>query len=121
MAPKNKKINVLFIIKPERAAGAEMVLLEAAARLDRERFRVFAGLLTPDRENLLPPHLTLIDFNLPGLNGWVWLRFFVHLCWLLRQIPDRDNPHQQLRAGQLRPPGRGGSKGAGDHRPLARL
>ena len=79
------KINVLFIIKPERAAGAEMVLLEAAARLNRERFRVFAGLLTPDRENLLPPHLTPIDFNLPGLNGWVWLRFFLHLCWVLRR------------------------------------
>ncbi len=27
------KINVLFIIKPERTAGAELVLLEAAARL----------------------------------------------------------------------------------------
>ncbi len=77
------KINVLFIIKPERAAGAEMVLLEAAARLDRARFRVFAGLLTPDRENLLPSHLTPINFNLPGLNGWVWLRFFWHLCWVL--------------------------------------
>jgi glycosyltransferase involved in cell wall biosynthesis len=79
------KINVLFIIKPERAAGAEMVLLEAAARLDRERFRVFAGLLTPDRENLIPPHLTPINFNLPGLNGWVWLRFFLHLCWVLHR------------------------------------
>jgi len=79
------KINVLFIIKPERAAGAEMVLLEAAARLNRERFRVFAGLLTPDRENLLPPQLTPINFNLPGLNGWVWLRFFLHLCWVLRR------------------------------------
>ena len=79
------KINVLFIIKPERAAGAEMVLLQAAARLNRERFRVFAGLLTPDRENLLPPHLTPINFNLPGLNGWVWLRFFLHLCWVLHR------------------------------------
>ncbi len=83
MATRNKRINVLFIIKPERAAGAEMVLLEAATRLDQERFRVFAGLLTPDRENLLPPHLTPINFNLPGLNGWVWLRFLVHLCWVL--------------------------------------
>lgn len=82
MKPSNR-INVLFIIKPERAAGAEMVLLEAAARLNRERFRVFAGLLTPDRENLLPPQLHPIDFNLPGLNGWVWLRFFLHLCWVL--------------------------------------
>jgi glycosyltransferase involved in cell wall biosynthesis len=79
------KINVLFIIKPERAAGAEMVLLQAAARLNPERFRVIAGLLTPDREGLLPPHLEAVNFSLPGLNGWVWLRFFLHLCWVLRR------------------------------------
>ena len=79
------KINVLFIIKPERAAGAEMVLIAAAARLNPERFRVFAGLLTADRENLLPPQLTPINFNLPGLNGWVWLRFFLTLCRVLRR------------------------------------
>lgn len=79
------KINVLFIIKPERAAGAEMVLMAAAARLNPERFRVFAGLLTADRENLLPPQLTPINFNLPGLNGWVWLRFFLSLCRVLRR------------------------------------
>ncbi|MCL4500890.1 MAG: glycosyltransferase [Deltaproteobacteria bacterium] len=83
MAMPADKINVLFIIKPERAAGAEMVLLEAAARLNRESFNVFTGLLTPDREHLVPPHLTAINFNLPGLNGWVWLRFFLHLCWVL--------------------------------------
>ncbi len=83
MAGLSKKTNVLFIIKPERAAGAEMVLLEAARRLDRESFRVFVGLLTPDRENLVPPDLSAINFNLPGLNGWVWLRFFLHLCWVL--------------------------------------
>jgi glycosyltransferase involved in cell wall biosynthesis len=76
---------VLFIIKPERSAGADMVLLEAAARLDPERYRVFTGLLTPDRGHLIPPHLTTLDFNLPGLNGWVWLRFLVHLGWLLRR------------------------------------
>ncbi len=85
MKPPLKKINVLFIIKPERTAGAEMVLLEAAAWLNRERFQVFAGLLTPDRENLLPPRLSAINFNLPGLNGWVWLRFFLHLCWVLHR------------------------------------
>jgi len=79
------KINVLFIIKPEGAAGAEMVLISAAARLNPERFRVFAGLLTADRENLLPPQLTPINFNLPGLNGWVWLRFFLTLCRVLRR------------------------------------
>ena len=49
-----KKINVLFIIKPERGAGAEMVLVEAAARLNPERFRVICGLLTPDTEHLIP-------------------------------------------------------------------
>ncbi len=65
MASKDK-INVLFIIKPERAAGAEMVLLEAAARLDRGRFRVFAGLLTPDRENLLPPQIAPSTSTSPG-------------------------------------------------------
>jgi glycosyltransferase involved in cell wall biosynthesis len=62
-----------------------MVLIAAAARLNPERFRVFAGLLTADRENLLPPELTPINFNLPGLNGWVWLRFFLRLCRVLRR------------------------------------
>ena len=43
MQPRPEKINVLFIIKPERSAGAEMVLVEAAARLDPDRFRVSAA------------------------------------------------------------------------------
>jgi glycosyltransferase involved in cell wall biosynthesis len=81
----NSMLNVLFIIKPERAAGADMVLLQAAARLNPERFRVLAGLLTPDRENLIPPSIRSINFNLPGLNGWVWLRFLLHLAWVLRR------------------------------------
>jgi len=80
---QKQKINVLFIIKPERGAGAEMVLVEAAARLNPERFKVICGLLTPDAEHLLPPHLAIVDFRLPGLNGWVWLRFFFHLCWVI--------------------------------------
>ena len=78
-----KKITVLFIIKPERGAGAEMVLVEAAARLNPERFKVICGLLTPDAEHLIPPRLACVDFRLPGLNGWVWLRFFFHLCWVI--------------------------------------
>ncbi len=78
-----KKINVLFIIKPERGAGAEMVLVEAAARLNPERFQVICGLLTPDSDHLIGSHLDTIDFRLPGLNGWVWLRFFFHLCWVI--------------------------------------
>jgi glycosyltransferase involved in cell wall biosynthesis len=79
----DKKTTVLFIVKPERGAGAEMVLVEAAARLDPERFRVICGLLTPDADRVIPARLATLDFNLPGLNGWVWLRFFFHLCWVI--------------------------------------
>ncbi len=82
MAP-DKPITALFIIKPERGAGAEMVLVEAASRLPRDRFRVICGLLTPDADRIIPPHLATLDFNLPGLNGWVWLRFFFKLCWVI--------------------------------------
>ncbi|MGO8760519.1 MAG: glycosyltransferase [Desulfobaccales bacterium] len=83
MEPTPKKITVLFIIKPERGAGAEMVLVEAAARLAPDRFQVICGLLTPDAEQVIPGRLATLDFNLPGLNGWVWLRFFFHLCWVI--------------------------------------
>jgi glycosyltransferase involved in cell wall biosynthesis len=79
----DQKITVLFIIKPERGAGAEMVLVEAAKRLNPDRFRVICGLLTPDTEHIIPPHLATVDFLMPGLNGWVWLRFFFQLCWLI--------------------------------------
>ena len=80
---QDKKITVLFIIKPERSAGAEMVLVEAAARLNPDRFRVICGLLTPDVENVIPAHLPSVDFRMPGLNGWVWLRFILQLCWVI--------------------------------------
>jgi glycosyltransferase involved in cell wall biosynthesis len=78
-----RKITVLFIIKPERGAGAEMVLVEAAARLNPDRFLVICGLLTPDVDRIIPPGLATLDFRMPGLNGWVWLRFFFRLCWLI--------------------------------------
>jgi glycosyltransferase involved in cell wall biosynthesis len=80
---RDQKITVLFIIKPERGAGAEMVLVEAARRLDANRFRVICGLLTPDTEQIIPPQLASVDFRMPGLNGWVWLRFFFQLCWVI--------------------------------------
>ena len=78
-----KPITVLFIIKPERGAGAEMVLVEAAKRLNPDRFRVICGLLTPDTEQLIPATLDTVDFRMPGLNGWVWWRFFFRLCWII--------------------------------------
>jgi glycosyltransferase involved in cell wall biosynthesis len=80
---QGKPITVLFIIKPERSAGAEMVLVEAAARLNPERYEVLCGLLTPDVDQVIPPRLARVDFRMPGLNGWVWLRFFFHLCWVI--------------------------------------
>lgn len=80
---QDRKITVLFIIKPERSAGAEMVLVEAAKRLNPERFRVICGLLTPDTEQIIPAQLKKVDFRMPGLNGWVWLRFFFQLCWVI--------------------------------------
>ena len=83
MERQPETVNVLFIIKPERGAGAEMVLVEAAARLNPDRFRVICGLLTPDVEGVIPPHLSTLDFRMPGLNGWVWLRFFFRLCWVI--------------------------------------
>ena len=83
MQRQPEKINVLFIIKPERSAGAEMVLVEAAARLNPDRFRVICGLLTPDVEHVIPERLPSVDFRMPGLNGWVWLRFIFQLCWVM--------------------------------------
>jgi glycosyltransferase involved in cell wall biosynthesis len=80
---QGKPITVLFIIKPERSAGAEMVLVEAATRLNPHRYQVLCGLLTPDVEGVIPLHLATVDFRMPGLNGWVWLRFFFHLCWVI--------------------------------------
>ncbi len=29
------------------------------------------------------PHLATVNFRMPGLNGWVWLRFFFHLRWVI--------------------------------------
>jgi len=80
-----KKFNVLVIVRPTRQAGAEMVLVQAAARLNPARFRVTFGLLTPDEENLIPPHIPTINFNLPQLYGLAWLKFFLRLCWVLLQ------------------------------------
>jgi glycosyltransferase involved in cell wall biosynthesis len=80
---QDQKITVLFIIKPERGAGAEMVLVEAATRLNPDHFRVICGLLTPDTAQIIPTHLPTVNFRMPGLNGWVWLRFFFQLCWVI--------------------------------------
>jgi glycosyltransferase involved in cell wall biosynthesis len=79
------KINVLFIIKPLRWSGADKVLLEAAARLNQDRYQVIYGVLTenPAEEIQLPPEVKSVRFKMPSLNGVVWLKFFFQLCWVL--------------------------------------
>ena len=52
-------------------------------RLNPDRFQVICGLLTPDVDRIIPPGLATLDFRMPGLNGWVWLRFFFRLCWVI--------------------------------------
>jgi glycosyltransferase involved in cell wall biosynthesis len=79
------KINVLYIIYPSRMAGSFMVLLATAARLNRQKYKVICGLLTPDQDNIIPPDLHTINFNLPLLNGVIWLRFFLQLYWVIRR------------------------------------
>ncbi|MDP3183397.1 MAG: glycosyltransferase [Desulfobaccales bacterium] len=80
-----EKLNVLVIVRPAREAGAEMLLVQAAARLNPARFRVICGLLTPDEDNLIPPAIPTLNFNLPQLHGLAWLKFFLRLCWVLLQ------------------------------------
>ena len=80
-----EKLKVLFIVNPTREAGAEMVLVQAAARLNPARFQVICGLLTPDEDQLIPPGLATLNFAMPRLQGLAWLWFFLRLCRVLRR------------------------------------
>ena len=79
------RMNVLVILNPERTSGADMMLLDAVRQLAPARYRVILGLLTTTQEapDLLPADLEKVEFRLPGLNGLVWLRFFLVLAWHL--------------------------------------
>lgn len=84
---QDKKINILFIVNPVRGAGADMMLLEAATRLNRKRYRVMLGLLTdaPREDQFLLPDIPAFHFSMPEFTGVVWLRFLFRLCWVLRK------------------------------------
>lgn len=84
-AGQGRKINVLYIIYPSRMAGSYMVLLHTAVRLNRQKYNPICALLTPDQDNLIPPNIPTINFNLPLLNGVIWLRFFLQLLWVIRR------------------------------------
>ncbi|MGQ9921439.1 MAG: hypothetical protein ACUVRZ_08940, partial [Desulfobacca sp.] len=73
------RINVLAIINPERTSGADMMLLDAMRQLAPSRYRVILGLLTDSQgaADLWPDDWERVEFRLPGLNGLVWLRFFL--------------------------------------------
>ena len=98
-----------------------MVLVEAAARLNPDRFRVICGLLTPDAEQIIPAaprHRRLPDAGVKrlGLAAFFLPPLLGHLS-----PAGRSDPRQQLCPGELCPPGRGPDAGAHRHRPLARL
>ena len=79
------KIHVFAVINPERTSGADMMLLDALRRLDRDRFRITLGLLTSNSHmhDFIPSHMAIKEFRMRHLNGLAWLRFFLHLCWYL--------------------------------------
>lgn len=80
-------LNVLAILNPERTSGADMMLLDAVRQLDPSRFHVILGLLIspPAGVDFLPGALPTLEFRLPGLNGLVWLQFFLSLIRHLRR------------------------------------
>ncbi len=82
-----ERLNVLFIIKPLRWSGADKVLLDAAQALNPERYRVIYGLISsnPAEEIPAPAGAPVVTFPMPGLNGPVWVKFFLQLCRVLKQ------------------------------------
>jgi glycosyltransferase involved in cell wall biosynthesis len=61
------------------------MLLEAVRSLNPDRFQVILGLLTSNSlpVDLIPPNMPVVEFRMRQLNGIVWLRFFLYLCWHL--------------------------------------
>ena len=84
-AAHEDKINVLFIIKPLIWSGADRVLLDVAARLNPDRYRVIYGLISsvPEEEIALPQDVPVVRFPMRRLNGIIWFKFFFMLCWAL--------------------------------------
>jgi glycosyltransferase involved in cell wall biosynthesis len=89
MAPvkADKKVNVLFIIKPLIWSGADRVLIDVAARLNPDRYRIIYGLISsiPDEEIAFPENVPVIKFPMRNLNGIIWFKFFIMLCWALHK------------------------------------
>jgi glycosyltransferase involved in cell wall biosynthesis len=78
-------IRVFAVINPERTSGADMMLLDALRRLNRDRFHITLGLLTSNshRHDFIPSYMVVKEFRMRQLNGIAWLRFFLYLCWYL--------------------------------------
>ncbi len=79
----DKKINVLFVIKPVQWSGSDRVLLDVALRLNKERYNVIFAVisLNPADEATIPDSYPKIIFNMPNLHGWRQLIFSIKLCW----------------------------------------
>ena len=80
-----QRIHVFAVINPERTSGADMMLLDALRRLNRDRFHITLGLLTSNSHmhDFIPSHMAVKEFRMRHLNGIAWLRFFLDLCWYL--------------------------------------
>ncbi|MBI4795527.1 MAG: glycosyltransferase family 4 protein [Deltaproteobacteria bacterium] len=80
-----KKINVLFVIKPVQWSGADRVLLDVATRLNKEKYQVIFAIigLHPDEEATIPDSFPQIRFDMPNLHGWRQFLFSLKLCWVM--------------------------------------
>ncbi|RJR42404.1 MAG: glycosyltransferase family 1 protein [Deltaproteobacteria bacterium] len=84
MSPETK-INVLFVIKPVQWSGADRVLMDVAAALNREKYRVIFAVigLHPEQEAKIPDHFPQIRFDMPNLHGWRQFIFCLRLGWVI--------------------------------------
>jgi glycosyltransferase involved in cell wall biosynthesis len=84
MPPENR-INVLFVIKPVQWSGADRVLMDVAAALNKEKYRVIFAVigLHPEQEAKIPGHFHQIRFEMPNLHGWRQFIFCLRLGWLI--------------------------------------
>ena len=78
------KINVFFIIKPERAAGAEMVLASGRGPAEPGALpglcrAAHPGPGKPPAARTSPPSTS----TCPGSTAGSGCAFFLHLCWVL--------------------------------------
>ena len=89
---------MLFIIKPERGAGAEMVLVEAGGTPQPGPFPVISSLLHAGWKTAVPPTSPTVDFRCRASTAGSGSASSVTLLGRLSP-PDRSVARQRLRTG----------------------